>query len=121
MQSIGGDKNEPKAEHQSAPPHSPCPRGARMRRVAPILAVYAREYWSDASHPRSARAGRMWWSGLMLCLGLVLITSNGLHFLIGWELFTLCAYFLVTLDRSSGEVRTAGWLYLCASHLAALC
>jgi hydrogenase-4 component B len=84
-------------------------------------AVYAREYWDDASHPRSARAGRMLWSGLMLCLGLVLTASNGLHFLIAWELFTLCAYFLVTLNRSSREVRTAGWLYLCASHLAALC
>jgi hydrogenase-4 component B len=84
-------------------------------------AAYAHGYWNDAAHPRSARSGRMWWSGLILCLGLVLITSNGLHFLITWELFTLCAYFLVTLDRNSGEVRAAGWLYLCASHLAALC
>src|SRR5689334_22513075 len=79
-------------------------------------AVYAREYWSDAEHPRSARAGRMWWSGLMLCLGLVLITSNGLHFLIAWELFTLSAYFLITLDRQHREARVAGWLYLGASH-----
>jgi len=84
-------------------------------------AVYAREYWSDAAHPRSARAGRVWWSVLVLCLGLVLVTANGLHFLIGWELFTLAAYFLVTLDRRSPAVRAAGWLYLGASHVAALC
>jgi hydrogenase-4 component B len=83
-------------------------------------AVYAREYWSDAEHPRSACAGRMWWNVLLLCLGLVLTTLNGLHFLIAWELFSVSAYFLVTLDRRSAEVRAAGRLYLVASHVAAL-
>jgi hydrogenase-4 component B len=84
-------------------------------------AVYAREYWADGAHPRSARSGRVWWSALVLCLGLVLVTANGLHFLIAWELFTVSAYFLVTLDRQRREVRAAGWLYLTASHVAALC
>src|SRR5690606_32784369 len=64
---------------------------------------------------------RAWWSALVLGLGLVLINANGLHFLIAWELFTLSAYFLVTLDRRSREARSAGWLYLGASHVAALC
>jgi hydrogenase-4 component B len=84
-------------------------------------AIYGREYWTEHAHPRSACAGRVWWSVLVLCLGLVLVTTNGLHFLIGWELFTLAAYFLVTLDRQRREVRGAGWLYLGASHVAALC
>ncbi len=84
-------------------------------------AVYAREYWSDAAHPRSARAGRLWWSVLVTCLGLTLLAVNGLHFLIAWELFTLAGYFLVTLDRRSPAVREAGWLYLGASHVAVLC
>ena len=52
-----------------------------------------------------AWSGRMWWSVLVLCLGLVLLTTNGLHFLIAWELFTVAAYFLVTLDRQRSEVR----------------
>jgi hydrogenase-4 component B len=84
-------------------------------------AVYGREYWAEGTHPRSARFGRFWWSLLVLCLGLVLVTTNGLHFLIVWELFTVAAYFLVTLDRQRREVRAAGWLYLGASHVAALC
>ncbi len=83
-------------------------------------AVYAREYWSEAVHPRSAPAGRVWWCVLLLSLGFVLIVSNGLHFLIAWELFTLSAYFLITLDRRRPEVRAAGWLYLGASHAATL-
>jgi hydrogenase-4 component B len=84
-------------------------------------AVYARQYWSDAKHPRSARIGRVWWSVLGLCLGLTLLVANGLHFLIAWELFTLAGYFLITLDRRAPAVREAGWLYLGASHVAVLC
>jgi hydrogenase-4 component B len=81
-------------------------------------AVYAREYWNDAAHPRSAWAGRIWWTVLVLGLGMTLLAVNGLHFLIAWELFTVAAYYLVTLDRRSPGVRQAGWLYLGASHVA---
>jgi hydrogenase-4 component B len=84
-------------------------------------AIYAREYWTDRAHPRSAGLGRVWWSVLALCLGLALLTVNGLHFLIAWELFTVSACFLVTLDRQRREVRAAGWLYLASSHASALC
>lgn len=84
-------------------------------------AVYASEYWADKVHPRSARAGRLWWTALGLSLGLVLLASNGLHFLLGWEVFTVSAYFLVTLDRQRCEVRAAGWLYLGASHAGTVC
>jgi len=83
-------------------------------------AVYAGEYWPDTAHPRSARSSRFWWSGLLLSLGFVLVTANGLHFLIAWEIFTICAYFLITADRPRREVRAAGWLYLVASHAATL-
>ena len=82
--------------------------------------VYAREYWGEVAHPRTAHWGRLWWSVLMLTLTLVLLAANGLHFLIAWELFTLSAYFLVTLDRQRPAVRAAGWLYLGASHAASL-
>ena len=83
--------------------------------------VYGREYWSDGAHPRSAPAGRRWWSVLMLSLGVTLLASNGLHFLLGWELFAVSAYFLVTLERTRAEVRAAGWLYLAASHVGTVC
>jgi hydrogenase-4 component B len=63
----------------------------------------------------------MWWSVLLASLGFVLLSSNGLHFLFGWEIFTVSSYFLITLDRQKDEVRRAGWLYLGASHTATLC
>ena len=79
-------------------------------------ACYARGYWPDDVHPRSARRGRTWWSAALFCMGLVLLDSNGLHFLIAWELFTVARYFLIALDRSRREARAAAWLYLAASH-----
>ncbi len=83
-------------------------------------AVFSRGYWSDADHPASAARGRFWWNALVLSMGLVLVSSNGLHFLIAWEAFALSAYFLITLEAGSRSVRDAGWLYLAASHAGTL-
>jgi hydrogenase-4 component B len=84
-------------------------------------ALYAHEYWSGREHPASAPAGRAWWNAMMANMGLVLLLANGLHFLIAWELFTVCGYFLVTRERQRRAVRAAGWLYLAASHVALVC
>lgn len=83
-------------------------------------AMYAREYWSDRERPESAGRGRTWWSTLVLCMGLVLLCANGLHFLMVWEAFALSAFFLITLERERRETRAAGWLYLAASHAGTL-
>lgn len=79
-------------------------------------ACYSRGYWSDRERPRSAGRGRFWWSLLVLGMGWVVLASNGLHFLLGWEIFAICGYFLVTLESRPRAVRRAGWLYLAASH-----
>jgi hydrogenase-4 component B len=84
-------------------------------------AIYSRDYWSDRQYPRSAARGRRWWSALVLAMGVVLLSSNGLHFLIAWELFAIASYFLITLERQQPVVREAGWLYLTASHAGTLC
>jgi hydrogenase-4 component B len=89
--------------------------------VGGLATFYSRGYWTDAAHPRSAGAGRMWWSVLLASVALVLLASNGLHFLIAWELFAVASYFLITLDRQKREVRAAGWLFLGASHAATIC
>jgi hydrogenase-4 component B len=88
--------------------------------IGGAASVYACGYWADRGHPRSARSGRVWWNVMLLNLGIVLLAANGLHFLIAWELFTLAAYFLITLNRQRPAIRAAGWLYLAASHAAVL-
>jgi len=94
---------------------------ALLGTVGGLATVYAREYWGDRAHPRSARSGRVWWSTLLASMGFVLLSSNGLHFLIAWEIFALASYFLITLDRQRSDVRAAGWLFLGVSHAATLC
>ncbi len=89
--------------------------------IAGAGAAYAHEYWPDHDRPESAPRGRRWWSGLALSMGLVLVASNGLHFLIAWEMFAVCAFFLITLERERPDVRSAGWLYLAASHAGTMC
>lgn len=89
--------------------------------VAGAGGAYAHGYWPDRRYPESAPRGRMWWSALALSMGWVLVASNGLHFLLGWELFTVSAFFLITLERSRAEVRRAGWLFLAASHAGTVC
>jgi hydrogenase-4 component B len=83
--------------------------------------VYSHDYWTDSAHPRSAPAGRAWWNALLVFMGLVLLSANGLHFLMAWELFAVSAYFLITRERQRREVRQAGWLYLAASHAGTVC
>ena len=83
--------------------------------------AYSHEYWSDRENPKTAPRGRRWWSSLVMCMACVLLCSNGLHFLIAWELFAVSSYFLITLNRQQSEVRSAGWLYLAASHAGTLC
>ena len=51
----------------------------------------------------------------------VVTASNGIHFLLAWEAFALCGYFLITLDAKHPAVRKAGWLYLAASHAGTVC
>lgn len=84
-------------------------------------AIYSHEYWSERHYPASAPRGRLWWSVLLLSMGLVLTVSNGLHFLIAWEIFALSGYFLIVLDNKHPAVRSAGWLYLAASHAGTMC
>ncbi len=84
-------------------------------------AVYAGGYWPDSHYPASAPRSRTWWAALILSMLAILLSSNGLHFLIAWELFAISAYFLITLDNAQREVRAAGWLYLAVSHAGTVC
>ena len=83
--------------------------------------VYSRGYWSERQFPTSAARGRVWSSAMLASMLLVLTVSNGLHFLMAWEAFAVCGYFLITLDGKRRAVRAAGWLYLAASHAGTMC
>ena len=75
-------------------------------------AVYGRSYLG----PRPVAAAKL--NLLLVAMALVLIARHAILFLVAWEVMTLLAYLLVTLDHGDAEVRRAGWVYLIASHVA---
>jgi len=94
---------------------------ALLSLIGGLSALYAHGYWRDSEHPVSAPSGRVWWNVVLLSMALVLLSTNGLHFLVAWELFSISVYFLITRERHKREVRSAGWLFLAASRAATLC
>jgi hydrogenase-4 component B len=83
-------------------------------------AVYSHAYWPGSAQP-SAAQGRLLWIAVLVSIALVLLQRNGMHFLLLWELFAICAFFLIRLDPKEKAVRFAAWLYLGASHVGTLC
>lgn len=83
-----------------------------------LAAVYGGEYL--LSYRNSKNLGMPWCLYNWMTAGMVLVflARNAVLFLVGWEVMTLSAVFLVTFDDEKGNVRSAGWLYLVASHIA---
>jgi hydrogenase-4 component B len=95
--------------------------------LAPIFlisllgAIYGLDYWKQDEHPDNGRKLRMFYGLLSACLAVLVLAHNSVTFLFGWEGMALSAFFLVATEDQNPEVRTAGWLYLAASHSATLC
>jgi formate hydrogenlyase subunit 3/multisubunit Na+/H+ antiporter MnhD subunit len=59
---------------------------------------------------------------LMASLVLVVCAADAIVFLIGWELLSLTAFFLISFDHDRVEVRRGAWMYLVATHIGtAIC
>lgn len=52
---------------------------------------------------------------------LVVLSRNGILFLIAWEAMSLSSFFLVMFVHEKAEVREAGWVYLIAAHIGQAC
>ncbi len=89
--------------------------------VSLLGSVYGLGYWKQADHPENGRKLRFFYGTLTAGMALVVIARNGVLFLFGWEIMALSAFFLVTTEDGVREVRRSGWIYLVATHLAALC
>jgi hydrogenase-4 component B len=94
---------------------------ALLAMIGGVCSLYAHGYWRDEDHPASAPSGRVWWNTVLVSMALVLLSTNGLHFLVAWESFSIGVYFLITHERHKSEVRSSGWLFLASSRAATLC
>lgn len=79
-------------------------------------AVYGHAY---VAHRSRSTKRKIWmcFSVLVAAMGLVLLAANAVLFLLGWELMSLAAFFLVRTTGSE-EARSAGWTFVVASHVS---
>jgi len=82
-----------------------------------LAAIYGREYTRELEKKKSL--GHAWFSFNLLVASMAVVATarHAVLFLIAWEVMTLAAYVLVTLEHEHAEVRRAGFVYLIASHV----
>lgn len=85
--------------------------------ISMLAAVYGRGYL--ANHGTARKVGVSWLSFNLLVLGMMLVVTaaNGILFIMGWEVMSIAAFFLVTFDDQKSAVRKAGYTYLIATHI----
>ena len=83
--------------------------------------IYGLGYWKQTEHPQNGRKLRLFYGTLTGSMAMLVVARNSILFLFGWEIMALSAFFLVTTESHKEEVRTAGWVFLVAAHVATLC
>jgi hydrogenase-4 component B len=85
--------------------------------LSALCAIYGVGYLRSQAEKRSL--GPLWFFYCQLVLGmtLVLLARNAVLFLSAWELMAVSSFFLVTFEHERETVRSAGWIYLVATHL----
>ncbi len=82
--------------------------------LAPLAGLYGRSYLPREKGAVSASA---FLNLLVASMLLLLVSANGILFLLCWEVMALASFFLVAHDDEKPQVREAAWIYLVATHL----
>lgn len=82
-----------------------------------VASVYGVGYLEAERDHLPARPAWFFTALLIAGMAAVVMARNAILFLVAWEIMSMAAFFLVTLDSESDETRSAGWTYLVATHL----
>ena len=88
--------------------------------VAGLGSVYGEGYWAEAHHPKNGRKLRLFYGLATAGLALVMVAGDAWSFLVGWEIVSLAAFFLVTTDQDDAAALRAGWIYFVSAHAGTL-
>lgn len=88
--------------------------------ISGCAAVYAGSYWPAAVNRRTEPLLTFCLGLLAAAMALVVTARNGVLFIMAWEVMALAAYFALTVEHQSREVREAGAVYLVATHIGTL-
>ncbi len=87
--------------------------------LSAFTAVYGVGYLKGRAEAQ--HLGYAWAAFNLLVAGMaiVILASNALLFILGWEVTAISSFLLVLFDHHEAQNRLAAWLYLVASHLGA--
>jgi hydrogenase-4 component B len=85
--------------------------------LSAVAAVYGVGYLSSYSDRKNLGVHWFFYNLLLITMALVVVSRNGLLFLISWEIMSLSSFFLVTFDYERPETLRAGLIYLIATHI----
>ncbi|MFA7060981.1 MAG: proton-conducting transporter membrane subunit [Pedobacter sp.] len=88
--------------------------------VAACCSIYALDYWSALKNPRTVRKLTVFFGLLVSSMLFVIMARSAGLFLLAWEIMALAAYFVLTTDDHTPEVRDAGTLYMICTHTGTL-
>jgi len=86
--------------------------------VSVSVALYTWGYLTHSGGQRSLPAFGALMCGLVAAILVVVCAANAVMFLLGWELMSLSAFFLIGFHDRDPDVRKGAWMYLVATHLA---
>jgi hydrogenase-4 component B len=87
--------------------------------LAMLGALYGVEYMNDAGSVKKKGLHWLFYDLLVASMAMVLVASNGLLFLMAWEIMSLASFFLVLDKYEEKESQEAAWIYLIATHIGA--
>jgi len=89
--------------------------------VCGIAAIYGTSYLHPYKDRKNLGAAWCFFNLLFASMLLVVLSRNGVLFLVAWEAMSLSSFFLVMFEHERHEVREAGWVYLIAAHAGQAC
>lgn len=88
--------------------------------VCPITALYGSEYLLSYGDKKNLGAAWFHFNMLIVSMAMVVVATNGILFIINWEIMAISSYFLVTFTHEHEKTRSAGFVYLVSIIVGAL-
>lgn len=89
--------------------------------LSALAAIYGHGYMGAYAGKKPLGPHWFFFSLMIAGMMMVVVSRNGVLFLVSWEVMSLASYFLVTFDHEEAHVRYAGRVYLIATHLGTAC
>ncbi len=85
--------------------------------LSAVAAIYGNTYLRDYQKRKNLGASWLFFNVLVASMAMVVVSHNGMLFLMAWEIMSLASFFLVTFEDEKESVQKAGWFYLIATHI----